>query len=103
MSVQIYEMAVSSGITQSGYWATNTLNIRDGLLKHLFVDYGNTAVNFGVVLTDNKNRNVVNLSNISTNLNRSYDLPMRGIYTLAITNASVDTNFLVRLAVQDVF
>lgn len=103
MSIQIYEMANSSGTTASGYWAENTLNIRDGILKHLFVDFGNTTTNFEVKLIDNKNRKVVYLNSCNTIINRSYDLPMTGIYTLAVSNATTDTQFLVRLAVQDVF
>ena len=103
MTVQIYEMADSTGLTQSGYWASNTLNIRDGLLKHLFVDFGNTTTQFEIKLIDNKNRNIIYLNSCNTVLNRTYDLPVRGIYTLAVSNATVDTQFAVRLAVQDVF
>ena len=103
MSVQIYEMADSSGTTASGYWAANTLNIRDGLLKHLYVDFGDTTTQFEIKLVDNKNRWVIYLNSCGTVLNRAYDLPVRGIYTLSVSNATVDTQFKVRLAVQDVF
>lgn len=103
MSVQIYEMAESSGTTASGYWAANTLNIRDGLLKHLFVDFENNTTQFEIKLIDNRNRTIIYLNSCNTVLNRNYDLPVRGIYTLAISNATVDTDFRVRFAVQDVF
>jgi len=103
MSVQIYEMAVSSGTTASGYWAANTLNIRDGLLKHLFIDFGNTSTQFEFKLVDNKDRNIIYLNSCGTVLNRQYDLPVRGIYTLMVSNATTDTAFKVRFAAQDVF
>jgi len=103
MSVQIYESATSSGDTASGYFAFNTLNIRDGLLKHVFVDFGNTTTQFELKLTDNRNRDIIYLNSCNTVLNRSYDLPVRGIYTMAISNATVDTQCRIRLAVQDVF
>ena len=103
MSVQIYESATSSGDTASGYFAFNTLNIRDGLLKHVFVDFGNTTTQFELKLTDNRNRDVIYLNSCNTVLNRSYDLPVRGIYTMAISNATVDTQCRIRIAVQDVF
>lgn len=103
MSVQIYEMAQSSGTTASGYWAENTLNIRDGILKHLFIDFGNTSTNFETKLIDNKNRKIIYLNSCNTVINRTYELPVAGIYTLAVSNATTDTQFLVRLAVQDVF
>jgi hypothetical protein len=103
MSVQIYESATSSGTTASGYFAFNTLKIRDGLLKHVFVDFGNTATQFEVKLTDDKNRDIIYLNSCNTVLNRAYDLPVRGIYTMAISNATVDTQCRIRIAVQDVF
>lgn len=103
MSVQIYEMADSSGTTASGYWAANTLRIRDGLLKHLFIDFENTTTRFEVKLIDDRNRQIIYLINNNTILNKTYDLPVRGIYTLIVSNATADTQFKVRLAVQDVF
>jgi hypothetical protein len=103
MSVQIYESATSSGDTASGYFAFNTLNIRDGLLKHVFVDFGNTTTQFELKLTDNRNRDIIYLNSCNTVLNRQYDLPVRGIYTVAVSNATQDTQCKIRIAVQDVF
>lgn len=103
MSVQIYESATSSGTTASGYFAFNTLNIRDGILKHVLVDFENTATQFELKLIDNRNRNIIYLNSCNTVLNRQYDIPVRGIYTMAISNATVDTQCRIRLAVQDVF
>jgi hypothetical protein len=103
MSVQIYEVATSSGDTASGYFAFNTLNIRDGLLKHVFVDFGNTVTQFELKLIDNKNRQIIYLNSCNTVVNRNYDLPVRGIYTMAISNATIDTQCKIRMAVQDVF
>ena len=103
MSVQIYESATSSGTTASGYFAFNTLNIRDGLLKHVFVDFGDTDTQFELKLTDNRNRNIIYLNSCDTVLNRSYDLPVKGIYTIVVSNATVDTAFKLRFAAQDVY
>jgi hypothetical protein len=103
MSVQIYEIADTGGTTASGYWANNTIRINGALLKHVFVDFQNNATNFDFKLVDNKDRNIIYLSTCQTVLNRSYDIPLRGIYTYMISNATVDTAFKIRIAAQDVF
>jgi hypothetical protein len=103
MSVQIFEIADTGGTTASGYWAANTIRIGGALLKHLFVDFGNTQTWFEFKLTDNKNRDIIYLNSCNTVLNRQYDVPLRGIYTYAISNATVDTTFKIRFAAQDVF
>lgn len=103
MSVQIYEMAQSSGTTASGYWAGNTLRIGGAVLKHVYVDFGNTDTQFEFKLIDNKDRWLVYLNSCDTILNRNYDLPVNGIYTVIISNATADTAFKLRLAAQDVF
>lgn len=101
--VQIYEVADTGGVTASGFYAANTHKITGALLKHVFVDFLDNTTQFEFKLIDNKNRNVIYLSSCNTILNRSYDLPVKGIYTYVISNATVDTNFLLRLAAQDVF
>jgi len=103
MSVQVYEIADTGGTISSGYWATNTLKIGGALLKHVFVDFQENDVDFEFKLIDNKDRNIIYINSCDTVLNRSYDLPIKGVYTVAISNATVDTAFKIRMAAQDVF
>lgn len=103
MSVQIYELGTTGGTTASGYWAGNTNRLNDGILKHIFVDFGDTTSQFEFRLIDNKDRNIIYLNSCNTVLNRSYDLPVRGIYTIMVSNATVDADFKLRFAAQDVY
>ena len=103
MSVQIYELATTGGITASGYWAGNTNRINDAIIKHIFVDFGENETQFEFKLIDNKDRNIIYLNSCNTVLNRSYDLPARGIYSIVISNATVDTAFKLRFSAQDVY
>ena len=103
MSVQIYEIIESTGRTASGYWATNTLRISGALLKHVFVDFENNTSEFELKVIDNKDRNIIYLNSCNTVINRTYDIPVKGIYTLVVSNATVDTAFKVRFATQDHF
>jgi hypothetical protein len=103
MGVQLYELSDSGGTTQSGFWATNTLDIHGAILRHLFVDFGENKTSFEFKIVDNKNRNVVYLSSCNTILNRNYELPLKGIYTIMISNATVDNYFQIRFASQDVY
>lgn len=103
MSVQIYELATTGGSTASGYFACNTNKITGALLKHLFIDFQNNTTSFQVKLIDNKDRNIIYLNSCNTVINRTYDVPLKGIYTLVVSNATVDTAFKLRFAAQDVF
>ena len=100
--IKIYELGTTGGTTASGYFAVNTNRINDAILQHVFVDFGDNTTQFEFKLIDNKDRNIIYLNSCDTVLNRSYNLPVRGIYTLAISNATVDTAFKLRFACQDV-
>ena len=103
MSVQIYELGTTGGTVASGYFACNTNRLNDAQLKHIFVDFGDNDTQFEFKLIDNKDRNIIYLNSCDTVLNRSYDLPVRGIYTIVLSNATVDTAFKLRFAAQDVY
>lgn len=102
MSIGIYELGTTAGTTASGYWAGNTNSIFAALLKHIYVDFGDTDVNFEFKLVDNKNRNIIYLNSCDTVLNREYDLPVKGIYTMIVSNATADATFKLRFACEDV-
>ena len=101
MGIYIYECADTGGITASGYYAFNTVKITGAILKHLFVDFGNVTTSFELKVTDNNDRNIIYLNSCNTVINRTYEIPVRGIYTIAVSNATVDTGFKVRFAAQD--
>lgn len=103
MSVQVYEVADTGGVTASGYFSLNTVKISGAILKHLFVDFENTSSNFELKLVDNKDRNIIYLNSCNTVVNRSYDIPVKGIYTVIISNSTADANFKLRVAAQDAY
>lgn len=103
MSVQIYEIATTGGSTASGYFAVNTVKIQGAILKHIFVDFGDQSSNFEFKLLDNKDRNIIYINSCNTVLNRSYDIPIKGIYTIVLSNSTADANFKLRFAAQDVY
>lgn len=102
MAIQLYEIANTGGTTASGYFSVNTVKIGGALLKHVFVDFGDTTSNFEFKLIDNKDRNIIYINSCSTVLNRSYDIPLKGIYTIILSNSTADANFKLRFAAQDV-
>lgn len=107
--VQIYEFATTGGVTTAGAWSTSTNRIAGGLLKHLFIDFGGNTGSFDTKLIDDKGRELIHLQSTNTILNRTYDLPLRGVYTIVVSNVTLttcvtaDTSFLFRFAAQDVF
>lgn len=101
MSVQIYEMANTGGNTASGFFEVNTVKISGAILKHVFVDFGSTDCDFEFKMIDNNDRNIIHINSCNTVLNRTYDIPVKGIYTVIISNATADDNFKLRVASQD--
>lgn len=100
--IQIYEMANTGGTTASGFFATNTVRITGAILKHVFFDFGETDCDFEFKMIDNNDRNIIYINSCDTVLNRSYDIPLKGIYTVIVSNATADANFKMRVAAQDV-
>lgn len=107
--VQIYELATTGGYTTSGAWSVDTNRISGGLLKHLFIDFGDNTGSFDTKLIDDKGRELIHLQSNVTILNKTYDLPLRGVYTIVVSNVALTTcvtattSFAFRFAAQDVF
>ena len=107
--IQIYELATTSGETTLGAWSTTTNRISGALLKHVFIDFGDSACSFDTKLTDSYGRELIHIQSSDTILNETYDLPLRGYYTITVSNvtmttcAAATTSFMLRFAAQDVF
>ena len=100
--IQVYELATTGGTTASGSWSANTNRITGGILGHMYIGFTTTSTTFDFKLIDGSNRNVIELTTITGILNREYQIPIRGIYTMQITNASADEAFKLRFAIRDV-
>lgn len=100
--IMVYELATTGGTTASGSWSCNTNKLPSGLLGHVFIDFTSDDTVFDFKLIDSNDREVVRLEDMTKTFNREYRLPVKGIYTLQISNATADEYFKLRFAVQDV-
>lgn len=97
----IYEHTTSL-LTSSGSTSSVTLGVIGGLLQQLLVRAATSSTVFRVNITDD--RNIIRMS-YGTHTGELNDVgrmfPIKGKYTINITNASPDDTFRILAAVQE--
>jgi hypothetical protein len=103
MDIYVYEINTQSAI--SGTWATNTLKIAAGILKQIILISTASSTTFDFKLIDDKNNvayDTIRREKTATFvLDDEVELPVHGIYTMRVYNASSDDTFSGRLLVED--
>jgi len=89
----------TSGATGS----QNTLPIVGGLMRQLYIIAATAGVTFRADLTDENSDVVRSYDFHKTEINDTPvgPLPVSGIYTIRVTNASADGQFTVKMMVQE--
>ena len=93
----IYRYIPADVETAGGDWAANTLDISGALCRQVFVKSASVTTEFDVTLTDRYNNAIRTWVDVIDELNDLTPFLVRGIYTVAITNATVDEAFNVEL------
>ena len=103
MDIYVYE--INSKNAASGTWATNTLDIKAGILKHVVLAATASATTFDFKLIDDKSNVVYDTirreKTATFVLDDEISMPVHGIYTMRVYNASSDDTFSGRLMVCD--
>lgn len=104
MDIYVYEITTQSAV--SGTWSTNTQDIRGGICRQIYLAVPHSDVTFDLKLIDDKNNEVydtIRREKTATQiLDDEVSLPMHGIYTIKLYNASSDgITFSGRLLVED--
>jgi len=98
----IYAIEISQ-TASSGVWSFNTVNFTSAILLQIIIESASTDTTFDLTLTDNRNHTAYrNEVPITGKLIESVTVPFRGIYTVAVANASADELFSGRLLVQEI-
>ena len=93
IKIMIYYIFKPTNIeTISGAWSDNTLSTR-GILKQILVKFKTSSTIFDLVITDANDLVVLNRTGETGNLSEIIELPLDGIYTISIENATVDEEF----------
>jgi hypothetical protein len=85
----------------SGAYSVKTLKFTGALLRHVYITSTTANTKFDFSLTDEEGREFINMDGNVGCLNREYQIPLIGVYTITISNASVDEPFKMRFAVED--
>lgn len=100
MSIVVHQERPLSVSTSLGSWAGNTVSLR-GLLKQVLVNPTTTSTMYDFSLTNNQNDIIYRRTDVSGTLNEEIDLPITGVYTMRIQNATRDEVFTVLLVVRE--
>ena len=93
-----------SRTASSGTWSFNTDRISGADLRQIVVVATTATTTFDLSITDDKDNVVLDIDGITGSYGSDPDdllyLPMRGVYTVAVANASVDEAFTGRLLLE---
>lgn len=85
----------------AGSYSVKTLKFTGALLRHIYIKATTATTVFDFSLTDEEGRVFISETGIRGIFNRECELPLIGVYTIAITNASVNELFGIRFVVED--
>lgn len=84
----------------SGAWSGNTQKVM-GILLHVVVQATTATTTFDFSITDEDDIPIRGWEGITDELNEEVYIPLEGVYTLAIANASADEVFKVYLGIDE--
>ena len=100
----IYAIEISKTAT-SGAWSFNTSKFDNALLKQIIIKSATSSTTFDISLTDDHNNKPFDTATsgetATGTLNRNMDMPLKGIYTVALANSSADEAFTGRLLISE--
>ena len=103
MDIYVYEITTQSAA--SGTWSKNTLEIRAGICHQIILASTQSSTTFDFKLIDDKSNVAYDTQRREKTATGVLDdeivLPVHGIYTMRVYNASSDDTFTGRLLVRD--
>ena len=91
-----------SGTTASGTYAFNTLNIDAAILSQIVIKAATSTTTFGVKIEDPKDVVIFETDTKATGtLRREISIPVKGIHTVTIQNASADELFSGKIMILE--
>jgi len=88
----------------SGTWTGNTSHYLHGMLEQVYVQSTSSDTTFKFSLTDNQSRVVYDSNDYQESILNDTNLrvPIKGIYTMKITDASATEEFKILLGVEEI-
>lgn len=90
-----------SGTASSGTFAVNTVFSFNGLLRNILIKPTTATNQYDITITNADSLDIYSRISKVGNLSDEVKLPVRGIYTVTIANATIDEAFTVHLVIEE--
>ena len=90
-----------SGTASSGSISVNTEAALQGLAREIIVKPATSTTTYNLAITNPDSLTVFKSISITGDFSEEVALPFRGVYTVAITSATVDELFTMAIVVQE--
>ena len=90
-----------TGTTASGVLSLNTQSSLMGLAREIIVSPATASTIYNINITNENSLDVFNSSSITGNFEEEVALPLRGVYTIDISEATRDELFKIELVLEE--
>jgi len=97
----LIDMKKLTGTASSGSLAVNTPSSMHGFLHHVVVNPATSTTIYDVKITNSESINIYERVSETGTLSEEVQLPIRGTYTITISNATVDEAFTIQLGIDE--
>ena len=90
-----------TGSTSSGALSTNTVAALQGIAREIIISPATLTTQYNLTITNDNSLNVFIATSITGDFIEEVALPFRGIYTVAISNATRDEVFSMAIIIEE--
>lgn len=90
-----------SGTASAGTFAVNTISNLCGLLRTIIIKPTTATTQYDITITNSDSMDIYSSKSIVGNSSDEVQIPLRGIFTITITNSTADEAFTIHLALQE--
>ena len=90
-----------SGTASSGSISVNTVAPMEGIVREILISPATSTTQYDVNITNDNSLTVFKSTSVIGDFAEEVALPMRGVYTVAITSSTVDELFTMALVLEE--
>jgi len=101
MSISIHKEIPINVQTSNGHWTSTTSSLK-GILKQIIVIAASNNTYFDFIIRDNNDFPIYWRNDIVGDFNEQVEIPVSGVHSLIISDATAQEIFRVYLAIQEI-
>ena len=90
-----------TGTTSSGALSTNTVAALQGIAREIIISPATSSTVYNLTITNDNSLDVFLSSSITGDFIEEVALPLRGVYTVAISDSTADELFSMAIVVEE--